>query len=85
MSAGCGCEALSALQCADGGPWRSKGSLEKMHPTKNFVSGNSVVASVDATDFAMSLPAPADKDKDKDRRQKTERQKREERREKRED
>ena len=45
MSAGCGGEALSALQCADGEAWRSKGSLEKMHPIKNSVSGGWVEAS----------------------------------------
>ena len=45
MSAGCGGEALPALQCADGEAWRSKGSLEKIHPTKNSVSGSCVEAS----------------------------------------
>ena len=45
MSAGCGGEALSALQYADVGPWRSEGSLEKMHPIKNSVNGSCVEAS----------------------------------------
>ena len=38
MSAGCGGEALPALQCADSEAWRSEGSLEKMHRVKNSVS-----------------------------------------------
>ena len=49
MSACCGDEALPALQCADGEPWRSEGSLEKTHAIKNSVNGSWVVASVDAT------------------------------------
>ena len=49
MSAGCGGEALSPLQCADGEAWRSVGSLEKMHPLKNSVSGTGVEASLDVT------------------------------------
>ena len=49
MSAGCGGEVLPALQCADGEAWRSKGSLERMHPMKNSVSGSCVEAPRDAT------------------------------------
>ena len=44
MSAVCGSEALPVLQCADGEAWRSKGSLEKVHPMKNSVSGSCVEA-----------------------------------------
>ena len=40
-----GGEELPALQCADGEAWRSKVSLEKVHPMKNSVSGSCVEAS----------------------------------------
>ena len=45
MSAGCGGEALSAVQCANDGSWRSEGSLERMRPMKKYVSGCCVEAS----------------------------------------